>query len=122
MDYLALPVTSPKVMAADAASDQPDDTAWNAIMELLFDDDAKAFAESAKSEGIPAPSEDDIGYEVTSDDGEVIATVEIAWPDRKVGFMTVDQMEDKATIEALGWHIIDLLSVADAVQYLGGDK
>ena len=122
MDYLALPVVSPKISVSDDAPNQTGDDAWNSIFELLFDEDAKAFAKSAMSEGISAPSEDNIGYEVVGDDGEVIATVEIAWPDQKVGFMTVDQLDDKSIIEALGWHIVDLLSVTDAVQYLGGNK
>lgn len=53
------------------------DDAWNAINELLFDDDAKAFVEIAKDAGVPAPDEDNIGYEVEGDDGEVVATVEM---------------------------------------------
>lgn len=54
--------------------------AWDAIKEILFDDDAKAFADFVKEAGVPAPNEDHIGYEVEGDDGEVIATVEIACP------------------------------------------
>lgn len=121
MDYLALPVISADILVTSSDDVQTDDAVWNAIMELLFDDDAKAFAASAKDKGIPAPSEDDIGYEVEGDDGEVVATVEIAWPDKKVGFMTVEQMNDKETVEDLGWHIVDLLTVTEAKQYFGGD-
>lgn len=122
MDYLALPVVSADINVSSGDETQNDGDAWNEIMELLFDDDAKAFAIQAKDEGIPAPDEDDIGYEVEGDDGEVIATIEIAWPDRKVGFMTEEQFNDKEMMEGLGWHIIDLLSVADATKYFGGDK
>ena len=81
-----------------------DDT-WNAIKELLFDDDAKAFVELAKGAGVPAPNEDDVGYEVEGDDGEVVATVE-------------------EKLEKLGWRILSLLDAADidTASYFGGDN
>lgn len=107
---------------AGAGHDMAD--AWNAIKELLFDDDAKAFVEIAKDAGVPAPDEDNIGYEVEGDDGEVVATVEIAWPDRRIGFMTAEQAEDKEKLEKLGWRILNLLDIAnmDVASYFGGDN
>ena len=100
------------------------DDAWDSIKELLFDDDAKAFVEFAKDAGIPAPAEDNIGYEVEGDDGEVVATVEIAWPDRRIGFMTVEQAEDKEKLEKLGWQILNLLDATDidTASLFGGDN
>ena len=106
------------VVSADAASDE----GWAAILELLFDDDAKAFAETARDEGIPAASEDNIGYEVEGSDGEVIATVEIAWPDLKIGFLTEEQLEDKEKLESEGWKIIDLLNLNDMKSAFGGEN
>lgn len=72
MNYLALPalvnaVSDPAVSATEI------DDAWDAIIELMYDDDAKAFVELARDTGVPAPAEDNIGYEVEGDDGEVIA-------------------------------------------------
>lgn len=122
MDYLALPIASTDVVLPADDNSQTVDAAWDAIMELLFDEDAKAFASQAKDAGIPAPDEDHIGYEVEGDDGEVVATVEIAWPDEMVGYMTIDQLDDKELMESIGWHIVDLLSIEDAAQYFGGDK
>ena len=123
MDYLALPVVGE---AADDSiiSMSAGDDSWNAIKELLFDDDAKAFVELAKDVGVPVPNEDDVGYEVEGDDGEVVATVEIAWPDRRVGFMTAEQAEDKEKLEKLGWRILSLLDAADidTESYFGGDN
>lgn len=123
MDYLALPVT------VTAASDSvvpmaTVDDAWNSIKDLLFDDDAKAFVEFAKDAGMPAPDEDNVGYEVKGDDGEVVATVEIAWPDRRVGFMTAEQAVDKEKLEKLGWRILNLHDAADVdiASYFGGDN
>jgi putative helicase len=120
MDYLALPVESEEILTKGA--DAPVDTAWGGIQELLFDDDAKAFAESAKGAGIPVPNEDNIGYEVTGDDGEVVATIEIAWPEEKIGFMTAEQSEDREKMESIGWRILDLITVTDASRYFGGEQ
>lgn len=123
MNYLALPVVGEAADDSIISMSAGDDT-WNAIKELLFDDDAKAFVELAKGAGVPAPNEDDVGYEVEGDDGEVVATVEIAWPDRRVGFMTAEQAEDKEKLEKLGWRILSLLDAADidTASYFGGDN
>ena len=123
MDYLALPVSVNAVSDPVVPVTEVDD-AWDAIIELMFDDDAKAFVELARDAGISAPDEDNIGYEVEGDDGEVIATVEIAWPDKHVGFMTADQAEDKEKLENMGWKIINLLDAADmdTASLFGGDN
>ena len=123
MDYLALPVSVNAVSDPVVSVTEIDD-AWDAIIELMYDDDAKAFVELARDAGVPAPAEDNIGYEVEGDDGEVIATVEIAWPDKHVGFMTADQAEDKEKLENMGWKIINLLDAADmdTASLFGGDN
>ena len=123
MDYLALPVSVNAVSDPVVSVTEIDD-AWDAIIELIYDDDAKAFVELARDAGISAPDEDNIGYEVEGDDGEVIATVEIAWPDKHVGFMTADQAEDKEKLENLGWKILNLLDAADmdTASLFGGDN
>ena len=123
MDYLSLPVSVNAVSDPVVPVTEVDD-AWDAIIELMFDDDAKAFVELARDAGVPAPDEDNIGYEVEGDDGEVIATVEIAWPDRRIGFMTVEQTEDKEKLEKLGWKILNLIDVADidTANLFGGDN
>ena len=123
MDYLALPASLNAVSDLATPIAATDD-AWDAIKKILFDDDAKAFADFAKEAGVPAPNEDHIGYEVEGDDGEVIATVEIAWPDKHVGFMTADQADDKEKLENMGWKILNLLDAADidAASLFGGDN
>ena len=121
MDYLALPVIAhtDDVTASTATSV---DNAWNAIEEILFEEDAKAFADIAREKGIPAPEEDNIGYEVEGKDGEVVATIEIAWPDRKIAFLTTGQAADKEKLEALGWKTIGLIDAADIATIFGGDN
>jgi len=94
----------------------------DSIKELLFDDDAKSFADAAADAGIPAPDEDYIGLEIEGADGEVVATVEIAWPEQKLGFMTAEQLDDKAVVEQMGWKIIDILSLSEAEDILGGKR
>ena len=123
MDYLALPVPVDDVVIP-AASESAASNAWDAIKSILFDDDAKAFADFMKTSGASAPNEDNIGYEVVGADGEVIATVEIAWPDRCIGFMTLEQAEDKEILEEMGWNILSLFDVAniDIESLFGGDQ
>ena len=120
MDYLALPVaiSSTEAQAEPAASDD-----WNEIKGLLFDEEAKSFAETASNAGVPAPDENDIGYEIEGENGEVIATVEIAWPINKICFMTEEQIVDREKVEALGWKILSLCDVADTdiAKQFGGD-
>ena len=119
MVYLNLPVlsTAPSIIDSVKKTD-----CWASIIDLLFDENAKLFANMAKEEGVSAPSEDNIGYEVEGDDGEVFATVEIAWPDLKVGYLTDDQMNDKQKLEDAGWTIIDMLNVGEVKKMFGGKK
>lgn len=120
MDYLALPVSQSSCSSAEASSTP--DSGWNSIGELLFDEDAKAFAALAQKSGIPAPAEDFIGFEAAGADGNVIATIEIAWPDKKLGFMTFEQSIDREKMEHLGWKIYTAadLSGLDLSNLLGG--
>lgn len=121
--YYELPITGDNMSVLADEVPQTDD-AWNEIRELLFDDEAKEFVDLAKSVGIPAPSDDDIGYEVEGDDGEVIATVEIAWPAKRIGFMTSEQAVDRERLERLGWKILNSIDAAniDVGSLFGGDN
>ena len=123
MDYLVLPVMV-KALNDDVACTTVAGSAWDDIKGLLFDDDAKAFVDIVKDAGIPTPEEDNIGYEVAGDKGEVVATVEIAWPDRRIGFMTAEQAEAKEKLEESGWRILSLSDAADldAASFFGGDN
>ena len=118
--YLSLPHETQEIELEKAVSSETGQTnenaAWATIMELLFDEETKAFAQSASEAGIPAPEEENIGYDVDGADGQVYATIEIAWPDRKIGFLTTEQMPDRETLEQDGWTIIDMLTLREAVQ------
>ena len=123
MAYLSLAheVQEVDINAQTGLSASETDVAWQAIKEMLFDEEAKSFAAAASEMGIPAPAEENIGYEVEGEDGEVVATIEIAWPDKKVGFMTEDQLEDKERLERDGWRVVDMISLSDAIQIFGGE-
>ena len=123
MDYLSLPVPADDIDTS-AVQNTTTTNEWEAIKAILFDADAKAFADFMKNVGVPAPDEENIGYEVEGPDGEIIATVEIAWPDRNIGYMTVEQAEDKTQLEQLGWRILSLFDVADTdvMGLFGGDN
>jgi DEAD/DEAH box helicase domain-containing protein len=118
-DYHELPLIANEESIEDDM--QNETSAWDKIKELLFDDDSKAFVEIAKTSNIPVPNEENIGYEVVGNDQEVIATIEIAWPDKKIGFMTTEQLEDKAMLEANGWKVINLLDAANINTLFGGE-
>ncbi len=120
MAYLSLPVVFNENNTT-SGNKHACETEWDKIIDLLFDEDAKAFATAAKEANLPAPEEDNIGFEVEGDDGEVIATIEIAWPERKICFLTVDQMDDKTLLEQLGWIILNHFSLADDTRLFGGD-
>lgn len=122
MDYLALPVVSGHTEATEEDR-VAGNSAWDEIQEMLFDEDAKTFAVLAKDAGFPVPDEECIGYEVEGNDGKVIATAEIAWPQTKVAFMTSDQLADREKLGSHGWRILSLLEMtdADATGLFGGE-
>lgn len=121
MDYLALPTASTDAGSFD---DEGQISSWDAIKGLLFDDEAKAFVDIIADilPGSAVPEEDNIGYELEGTNGEVIATIEIAWPDKKLGFMTAEQMEDREQAEALGWTVLSVTDAAGIAEYFGGEQ
>ena len=101
MTYLSLSVPSAPDPTPDLTESERD--SWAEAFDMLFDEDAKKFAEKLRAKGI-APGE--IGYEVVDEYDEVVATVELAWPEQKLGFLTECQLEDKGKLEKLGWRIL----------------
>ncbi len=80
---------------------------WMSIQEELnySDDNTKRFAIKLQELQVACP--DAIGYEVTKDNGAVCATVEMAWFEKKVCFVTEEQSLDKNILESLGWTVLD---------------
>lgn len=122
-DYYKLPAPSVRTKYDVPSAASASGSTWDNIMELLFDEGAKNFARLAQGAAVPAPDEDHIGYEAEGSNNEVIATIEIAWPDRKVGFMTDEQLADREKAEAHGWKILSVADMADTdiTKLFGGD-
>ena len=106
--------------ASVAVNESASNAAWKEIKKLLFENSAKLFADAAADAGIPAPPIDCVGYEVEGDDGGVLASVELAWPDKKIGFLTETQLEDKEKLEQKGWTVIDMSRLSEAAEMFGG--
>lgn len=106
--YSSLPVGIVDTAAEDTAPASGNAGEWDEIMGMLFDDETKAIAEACMEKGIPAP--DEAGYEMTDETGEVVAEIELAWLDKKIGYMTEDQVTEKEKAESVGWKICTNLS------------
>ena len=93
---------------------------WMSVQEELnySDEDTKQFAKKLQDLNISCP--DSIGYEVTKENGAVCATVEIAWFDKKICFVTEEQAVDKDILKKLGWTVLDKNSNIDT-KIFGGN-
>ena len=109
--YSALPNGKVETAAEDVAPAEVSVEAWDKIKSMLFDDISKSIADECKARGIPAPEE--AGYELADASGEVIAEIELAWIEKKIGFMTEDQAEDIEKAKASGWKIFTVSDEID---------
>jgi DEAD/DEAH box helicase domain-containing protein len=100
--YLSLPVRT--VDSAKSTKHVSGKSDWNEIMELIFDDVVKEYVMCLAKSNISIP--DEVGYEVIGSTNEVIATVELAWIEGEIAYLTSEQMDDKVKLEKLGWKIL----------------
>ena len=70
---------------------------------MLFDEITIQIADRLEEDGIGAPNE--AGYELANESGEVIAELELAWIEKKIGYMTQEQLGDREKAEHAGWKI-----------------
>ena len=59
--------------------------------------------EQWSARGLAVP---EAGYELTGHAGRVIAEAELAWPERRVAVLLLEQREWAAVFEAEGWRVI----------------
>ena len=124
MEYIRLPLVSDNSTIEQIENTELDNgwsTFINSEMAEFFDDETMAFIEMIKDKDIPAPCEDDIGYELVNNEDEVIASLEIAWVEKKIGYMTADQIEDKKAVESLGWKVIGIADIDNIHNIFEGD-
>ncbi|MBQ7433823.1 MAG: DEAD/DEAH box helicase [Lachnospiraceae bacterium] len=101
--YVALPYGQTDTAAEDNAPSASSGEGWGEIREMLFDDATVKIADALEEKGVAAP--EDAGYELADDLGEVIAEIELAWINRKIGYMTEEQQADREKAENAGWKI-----------------
>ena len=118
---LAYSALSTSVAAAQVGDSLPAEfrDVWEDIREILFDAEAVDMAVKLREMGVSAPEE--AGYELADDSGEVLATIELAWTGKQIGFMTEEQVVDKEKAEVRGWKIFTASDEIDAT-LLGGDN
>lgn len=102
--YHSLPYGQAEMVAGDEVPAQQTSSRWDEIMDMLFDEEAITVAQALNQKGIEPP--DTAGYEVTDASGEIIAEIELAWTDKKIGYMTEAQNIDRNQAEVAGWKII----------------
>ena len=111
--YVALPFGQVDTSAEDIMPSNSGNTGWNEIRKLLFDKEAFIIADSLEEKGISAP--DEAGYELTDQSGEVIAEIELAWIQKKIGFMTDSQIDDREKAKKDGWTIFSSIEEIDTI-------
>jgi len=110
--YSALNV-NPLTMSAGDGSVMTGSSEWASVIELLFDEESINLAKELESANLVAP--DEVGYELTDDSGEVVAEMELAWIEKKIGFMSDDQLENRERAERDGWKIFTTVEKAQAL-------
>lgn len=91
---------------------------WDGVVEELFDEMAKNMAMTLKDANAPIP--DKIGYELVDND-EVIAEIEMAWMEKKLAYLTEDQMEYEKILSEKGWTIINFDTTIDKDMFGGAN-
>ncbi|MEE8817202.1 MAG: DEAD/DEAH box helicase [Lachnospiraceae bacterium] len=78
---------------------------WDEVNELLLysEEAARAFAQKARNAGIVAP--DAVDYELSDENGNLLAEIEIAWVNRKIGYLTEEQADYAGVLKKKGWTI-----------------
>jgi len=75
------------------------DPCWGEVLKYsLFGDEVQKLQQT----GVPCPRS---GHELQDDAGEIIAELELAWPDLRVGLLADPDAEIQATLDDLGWSV-----------------
>ena len=77
---------------------------WADAWDYILDEDAEILAHKLSEAGIEMP--DSFGYEVEGASGEVVAEMEYAWTNRKIGYLTEDNLHCKEQLIQEGWTIL----------------
>lgn len=114
--YLDLPIQYINIQKGELTA-VVQENAWLEVYELLFDDEAKSFAKKLFENQAPVP--DEVGYEIVTESGEVIAMAELAWTSAKIVYLTQEQQEYKTILLSLGWQVIDETAEINTIDFGG---
>lgn len=76
---------------------------WMDTMELVAADMRRLVKDLFKRQA-PVPM---VGFELTGNNGVVLAEAELAWPERNIAVLLPEQRESRPTFEQAGWQVFD---------------
>ena len=94
-------------ISPEAGKEEPESAAWAGIFELT-DTELHDLLDRLMGNGWPVP---EVGYELTDEKGEIVATAELGWPELRIAFLRKDEMDFKKTFEEMGWRPLSLAEV-----------
>ena len=97
----------PQVAAASAETVVPD-VQWEALKELILEDELLSAIDQMQLAGWPLP---EAGYELANPQGAVIAIAELAWAKQRIAITTT--ASDQLAFEAADWLVIESARVLD---------
>lgn len=82
------------------------DSMWDKIIEDVFNDDVVTLSNGLRENNISAPT--CAGYELTNENGAVIAECELVWEDKKIALLVEAQFTYERVLADAGWRIIKI--------------
>ena len=94
------------VIVTDNSAEVNGSEEWDEILDLLAfsDDEAKLIAKTAMEADYLIP---EIGYEFIDGSNRVIGTIEIAWVEQKLGYLSQENKEYAEILIRQGWQLIE---------------
>jgi hypothetical protein len=83
-------------------------TRWSDRLEEIIDEECRRIVEKYVEKGIR--QSDCIGFDLTNDQGEVIAEAEVAWEQEMVALLRADQQAFGEVFEVAGWKVYKAVS------------
>lgn len=80
-----------------------------ALLELA-DESVRDLIRRTALAGKPLPEP---GFELTSTDGEIVATAELAWPKHKIAVLLETELDGKQAFEERGWQAVPIAELAE---------
>lgn len=82
---------------------------WNDVLEMA-DAAVDGYVRACRAKGYAKP---EVGYEVRAVDNNLLAELELAWPEKKFGVLI--DIEKKPALEATGWKVISMMEALNSI-------